>query len=247
LTPANKKVVMVNSQYVGRVSGLEHGPGDRDSVLEAQMIVPPDSSLDAFGGEDLTGGVDELENTFESMDLTVRQATSAVDGLRDLLGRLEALAALARQHQHNEAKIGELFIRVQDYISRATAEAEEHALNLIAEAEFEAARIVATAKEEAHRLLSEARRPASLPPEAITQLQMTIDGFARLNNELLRELGTLNQTLLAHAQLQAVPPPQDAPLPPPPGPRVLAERVSTRPPESEPDHGPLTAIFHRTA
>jgi hypothetical protein len=216
-------------------------------VLEAQMSVPPDPSLDAFGAEGLTSGVDELETTFEAMDLTVSQATSAVDGLRELLGRLEALATLARQHEQNEAKIGELFIRVQNYISSATAEAEEHARNLIAEAEFEAARIVATAKEEAHRLLSDAKRPAGIPPEAVVQLQVTIDGFARLNNELLRELGALNQTLLAHARLQTAPPPPDVRLPPPPQPRVLAQRASEGPPESESDRSILRPIFHRTA
>src|ERR1700730_4289409 len=139
------------------------------------MSVPPDPLVDAQGVEGVLSAVMKLDTMSDAMDQTVTQATSAVDGLKDLLLRLDALAVLAREHQRNEEKIGELFIRVQDYISRATTEAEEKAKNLIAEAEFEASQIVAAAKEEAHRLISDSRRPIGIPPAAIAQLQSTID------------------------------------------------------------------------
>ena len=199
------------------------------------MSVPPDPVFPVKSVESMAGAVVDLDDMSEAMDLTVSQATSAVDGLKDLLRRLESLAVLAKEHQKNEVKIGELFISVQDYIARATAEAEERARSLIAEAEFEAARIVATAKEEAHRLISDARRPTGIPPEALKQLQGTIDGFARLNTDVLGELAALNETLTLHAQFDTAPPletarPLETPPPPPPPPPPPSAPVRPPPP-----------------
>jgi len=182
------------------------------------MSVLPEPPLGNEGLEGITNAIAELGNISETMDATVAESSTALDGLRTLLRRLEALAVLSREHQRNEAKIGQLFTRVQDYIDRTTAEAEEQARNLIAEAEFEAARIVSAAKDEAHRLITDASRPTGIPPEAIRQLQVTIEGFARLNADLLRELAALNETLNEHAQAPAtLPPPRESgTLPPPP-------------------------------
>jgi hypothetical protein len=217
-------------------------------VLEAEMCVPPDPSLDAEGVQGILGAATvDFDRMSEAMDITVTQATTAVDGLHDLLRRLEALAALAREHQRNEVKIGELFIKVQEYIDRATTEAEEQARNLIAEAEFEAGQIVAAAKEEAHRLISDARRPAGVPSGALAQLQVTIDGFARLNSELLRELTVLNQTLKVRERAASASPAIGAPLPPPPRRAPFAGRP--QPPRNDPALGRdghiLAPVFYR--
>jgi cell division septum initiation protein DivIVA len=195
----------------------------------------------------MSSEIDPDESTFEAMDFTLGQAANAVDGLRDLLRRLEALSLLAREHHRNEVKIGQLFIRAQDYVTQAMTEAEEHARAIIAEAEFEAARIVSAAKDEAHRLITDARKPGGIPPEAIKQLQVTVDGFARLNSDLLRELSALSQTLASHAYSQVPSHAAHEPLPSPPPPAVAWGAGGRSEPfrPSETHRADVTPLFHQ--
>jgi hypothetical protein len=156
------------------------------------------------------------DGPIEAMEDTVTQASGALDELQDLFKRMKSLMVLAREQQLHEEKIGELFIRAQDYVNEALADAEARACQLIADAEFEAAQIVDEARDEARRIINEARRATALPPEAVRQLQATIEGFARLNRELLGELTHLGEALASYAQPRLPTPPAATP-PPPPG------------------------------
>ncbi len=118
--------------------------------------------------------------------------------LDDVFERLRSLLAVARDEHDNEMKIGELFVRAQDHVNQAVADAEERTRQLLADAEREAARIVTAAKKEAKRLLEGARKPA-IPPAVTDQLQKTIEGFARVNTALQSELNSLVETLTEKA------------------------------------------------
>jgi len=228
------------------------------------MSVLSDQSDDAGGLEGIVHAVADLGSMSDTMDRTAAEATGAMEGLKDLLRRLEALTVLSREHQRNEAKIGGLFTKVQDYIDRTTAETREQARNVIAEAEIEASRIVAAAKEEAGRIVADANRPAGIPPEAIRRLQATVEGFARLNGEFLRELTALNHTFDEHARREVPPPPEvplpppprawsppppTSPLPPPPRPTVIPgpQPVPTFRPPPVAGEGTVTALFYKSA
>ena len=139
------------------------------------------------------GGIDD--SAFETVGQTVRHAAGALEGLRDILERLETSIAKAVDQRRTEEQIGELFVRAQEYVDRSIFETEERARIVVAEAEHEASRIISAARGEAQRLIEEARRSARLPAEAARQLQATIDGFGQVNSELLRELTALSQTL----------------------------------------------------
>jgi hypothetical protein len=160
---------------------------------------------------------------------TVSEAAGAIAEMHDVFERLRSLLVLAREDHDNEVKIGELFVRAQDHVNAALADAEERTRHLLADAEIEAARIVTAAKQEAHRLLEEARQP-TLAPSVTEQLQRTIDGFARVNGELQSELTSLVRTLSENASTPpAAPAPardqgqgSDAPHPPPPPPPPAA-------------------------
>jgi hypothetical protein len=147
----------------------------------------------------------------EAVDASVEYASNTMEGLRRLLKRLEALSGLAREHDDNQAKIGELFLRVQDYVAKASAEAEERARGLVAEAETEAEAIVSAARHEAERILEEARRTGGVPPAALAQLHGTVERFAHLNAELVHELRALNGAIASRVDGSASPP-----VPPPP-------------------------------
>jgi len=151
-----------------------------DGVLSTGITLPP-------------GEADP--DPIEAIDTTVGEAAGAMQGLHDVLDRLRSLLVLAREERKNELKIGELFIRAQDYVSQAVSDAEERTRKLITEAETEGARIIAAAEQEAKRLTEEARQTSGLPPEVIRQLQRTIDEFTRVNGELLVELSSLIHTL----------------------------------------------------
>ena len=130
---------------------------------------------------------------------TVSEAAAAMAQLHDVFERLRSLLAVARDEHDNEMKIGELFVRAQDHVNQAVADAEERTRQLLADAEREAARIVTAAKNEAQRLLEEARKPA-IPPAVTEQLQKTIEGFAQVNTALQSELNSLVQTLTEKVQ-----------------------------------------------
>ncbi|MGA2520917.1 MAG: hypothetical protein ABSG81_08900 [Acidimicrobiales bacterium] len=144
------------------------------------------------------------DHAFEAVGETVRHAAGALDGLKDLLERLESSITKAADNRRIEEQIGQLFVRAQDFVDRAIGEAEELGRNMLAEAEFEASRIVAAARDEASRLVieaqNEAERTNKIPPEAVRQLQATIDGFGRVNNELLRELSALNRSIATQVE-----------------------------------------------
>jgi cell division septum initiation protein DivIVA len=146
------------------------------------------------------GGIDD--SAFETVGQTVRHAAGALEGLRDILERLETSIAKAVDQRRTEEQIGELFVRAQEYVDRSIFETEERARIVVAEAEHEASRIISAARGEAQRLIDDARRSARLPAEAARQLQATIDGFGQVNSELLRELTALSQTLTRQGQPQ---------------------------------------------
>jgi hypothetical protein len=201
------------------------------------MGVPTDPLDRVEGFTRRAPGPDERGPMAGAVDASVAYATNAMEGLRDLLKRLEALSSLAREHDDNQAKIGELFLRVQDYVAKATAQAEDHARGLVAEAEREAQAIVSAARHEAERITEEARLNGGAPPEALAQLHGTVERFAHLNTELVHELSALNDALASHADnptsapasaAAPPPPPVGSPLPAPPL-QTMAERAVPAP------------------
>jgi hypothetical protein len=153
----------------------------------------PESS--GFTRPGVTPAVGIDDDAFETVGQTVRHAAGALEGLRDILERLEFSITKAVDQRRNEEQIGELFIRAQEYVDRSIAETEERARIVVAEAEIEAGRIISVARDEARRLIEEGKRSTRLPADAVRQLQATIDGFGHVNRDLLRELTALSQTL----------------------------------------------------
>ena len=147
-------------------------------------------NLADWGG---SSGLDD--DAFEAIGQTVQHAAGAIDGLKDILERLQNSVAQATEQRRNDIEIGQLFTRAQDFVEGAVTEAHALAQRIIADAEFEAARIITAAKEEAQRLIEDARHSASLPSDVVRALQATIGEFGRMNNVLVRELSALTQAL----------------------------------------------------
>jgi hypothetical protein len=159
----------------------------------------PNPSLEpqegGFNLADWSGSAGLDDDAFEAIGQTVQHAAGAIDGLKDILERLQSSVAQATEQRRNDIEIGQLFMRAQDFVEGAVTEGHALAQRIVADAEFEAARIIIAAKEEAHRLVEEGRDSASLPSEAVLALQATIREFGRMNQVLVHELSGLSQAL----------------------------------------------------
>jgi cell division septum initiation protein DivIVA len=146
----------------------------------------------------ISQGLDD--QAFEAIDQTVRHAAGAIDGLRDILERLQKSVAHATEQRRNDIEIGHLFSKAEEFVEGAVSEGHELAQRIIADAEFEASMIVTAAKEEASRLIAEGRRSTSVPSEAVSALEATIREFARMNKAITDQLALVSGALASQRE-----------------------------------------------
>ena len=167
------------------------------------MSIPPFNPAQESGtkgaGWANSQGLDD--QAFEAIDQTVRHAAGAVDGLRDILERLQQSVAQATEQRRNDIEIGHLFSKAEEFVAGAVSEGQELAQRIIADAEFEASIIVTAAKEEAKRLHEESTRATSLPPEAVSALEATIREFRDNEQGDRRSAGTRHRCVGASARV----------------------------------------------
>src|SRR5580704_14982715 len=187
-----------------------------------------------------TMGLDDA--AVETVGQTIRHAAGALEGLRDILERLDTSIVKAVDHRQTEEHFGQLFIRAQAFVDASVAEAQDRARRLVMESEHEASRIVAAAREEAKRIVEEGQQSSRMPVEAAHQLQTTVAHFGEVNRELLRELTALGELLTGRPSSQPVPQPSlheqhQARLPGAPNDQ-LAVQNGHQPPQSAPPPPP---------
>jgi hypothetical protein len=154
------------------------------------MPVEPDMPLEAIVLEtaDTTEGRPDVP--LESIADTVTYVARAIEGLKDVLGRLDASITALQEDSDPELRIGRLFTGAQQHIDDVTTDARARARQIVAEAERQGARIVAQGAEEAQRVLDEATRMPVPSPQVMEQLQAAIAGFSRVNQDLVDELSS---------------------------------------------------------
>jgi len=105
------------------------------------------------------------------------------------------------------AEIGTIILEAQRFADHTATQARRTADALIRNAQVEAEQILEEARrraaEEASRTPSAPAGEAPVPPEAVSQLVATIDGFARTNRALVEELSFLRQSLAPSAPAPA--------------------------------------------
>jgi len=186
-------------------------------------------------------------DTVHAVATAVTHVAVALDELKDQLEIANRRVAEVTTAQITEAELGRLFVRAAEFADSAVADAEEHARRLVAEARVNAERILADARIEAESIIEEAQR-SGLPAAAAEQVHATIDGFTRVNRELIKELEFLRDVLqpqLGAAPATALPAPQPTdssgttqafrPDPAPATTVVSTPRPLNEPPPSYPD------------
>lgn len=150
-------------------------------------------------------------DTLESIADTVSYAARAIDGLRDVLAKLDESITRSQADAQAELQIGRLFADAQQYIDDVTAQAQARARQVVADAEREAATIVAAGAAEAQRLRDEAARVQVPSSEVMRQLRAAITGFSKVNQDLVDELTSWWQRLVVPGPTAAPPPSWTAP------------------------------------
>jgi len=163
---------------------------DPEAPRIAMHVVPPVDAEDE--------ALEAVASSLESVASTMNHLTSQLTALTEAFGRTKTLRA-------TEAEIGRLFVRAQEYVDDSIADARERARRIVAEAQDQAAHIIEQAQAQAAEIVEQARRQAILRPEAVAQLSNTIEGFSRMNVELVEELSRLRETLAPMAEPAAEP------------------------------------------
>ena len=197
------------------VESTAFGPGPGDAV---QVFLDNAAAQGLL--EPLHGAADE-----ESL----RAATRALDAARSAADAALAAAAEAENAaesvhrftvvRNSEAEIGELLVRCQRFIENAVTQAERQAYEIVAAARAEAGTILADASRRAGELQAQVQvqvqtlppgPPPVISPETARELNSTIDGYIKVNNELMHELRLLSGSF---GQLQEASAPPPAPQP----------------------------------
>ena len=134
-------------------------------------------------------------DTVQAMAGAVAHVAMALDELRDQLEMANRRVGEVAAAQITEAELGRLFVRAAQFADSAIADAEEEARRLVADAHDRAERILAEARREADAIIEENQRSSQLSADAAVQVQTTIEGFTRVNQELIRELELLVDVL----------------------------------------------------
>jgi regulator of protease activity HflC (stomatin/prohibitin superfamily) len=134
-------------------------------------------------------------DTVQAVTNAVTHVAVALDELKDQLEIANRRVGEVAAAQITEAELGRLFVRAAQFADTAIAEAEDEARQLVAAGASQAEQIVADARREADAIIEEAHRAARLGVAAAEQVQTTIDGFTRVNRELIKELEFLRDII----------------------------------------------------
>jgi cell division septum initiation protein DivIVA len=94
-----------------------------------------------------------------------------------------------------EFEVGRLFVEAQRFTDASLSELDRKVNEILCQADAKAREILAEATQEAHEIRRQAREAAIASTRTTSELQAAITGFTAVNNELLKELGTLNEML----------------------------------------------------
>ena len=145
-------------------------------------------------------------DTVQAVASAVTHVAVALDELKDQLEIANRRVGEVAAAQITEAELGRLFVRAAQFADAAIAEAEEEARQAVTAASREAERILADARIEANAIIDEAKRSTALGAAAAQKVQSTIEGFTRVNQELIRELDYLRDIIQPELAAGTAPP-----------------------------------------
>ncbi len=134
-------------------------------------------------------------DTVLAVTTAVTHVAVALDELKDQLEIANRRVGEVAAAQIPDAELGRLFVRAAHFADTAIAEAEDEARQVVAAAHRQAQSTLPDARIQADALIEEGQRSSQLGAAAAQQVQVTIEGFTRVNQELMRELEFLRDVI----------------------------------------------------
>ena len=128
---------------------------------------------------------------------------STIAELQERLAEANSRAESATQVETTEFEIGRLFVEAQRFSEASLTKLETQIHQILREAEAKAIQILSEATAEALEIRRRAQQAAFASTATARELQAAIVGFTKVNDELVKELGSLNN-MLAPATEQSV-------------------------------------------
>ena len=131
----------------------------------------------------------------EWVNTELHTIASTIEELQSRLEEANTRLASASNVETTEIEIGRLFVEAQRFSEASLSKLDVTIHEILREAEAKARQILAEATEEAHEIRRQAQEAAFASTRTARELQSAIAGFTTVNNELLKELGSLNSML----------------------------------------------------
>lgn len=131
----------------------------------------------------------------EQVNTELLTIAGTIEELQKRLEQANARLSDASRVETTEFEIGKLFVEAQRFSEASLAHLETKINQILREAEDKAKQILMEATQEAHAIRQHAQHEALASKATARELQVAITGFTSVNNELLKELGALNEML----------------------------------------------------
>ncbi|MGH9030376.1 MAG: hypothetical protein ACRDV4_12280 [Acidimicrobiales bacterium] len=136
----------------------------------------PGTGARAAESVDVVAAIHALTNVNREMELLKSELDSIVSLVR------QALSLGAPQTEFES-----MFVRAQQFVERTVADAEQKRVEILTNAYIRADEVVAEARRHATDLAARASSYVVIAPQALEELERTIDSFTQANDELTRE------------------------------------------------------------
>jgi hypothetical protein len=167
-------------------------------VPEPSREADPHVPVAEFGKHRAAPEPDPAQAPAKEVEWVNSELHTIASTIEELQGRLEEAntrLASASNVETTEFEIGRLFIEAQRFSEASLSRLDLKIREILCEAEAKAKEILAEATEEAHEIRRQAQQAAFASTTTARELQTAIAGFTAVNNELLKELGSLNHML----------------------------------------------------
>jgi chromosome segregation ATPase len=141
-------------------------------------------------GADRQAGTDAQWANAELMSIA-----GTIAELQERLAEANARAENATQVETSEVEIGRLFVEAQRFSEVSLTKLETQIHEILREVEAKAIQILSEATAEALEIRRRAQQAAFASTATARELQEAIVGFTKVNDELVKELGSLNNML----------------------------------------------------
>jgi len=197
---------VAGSEVAGSEAEPRHRAGGEEAstAIEATTAGANDAVQRLLASASAQGLLEPLHAAADGDSL--RSASDALDAARSAAGAARAAAAAAERAAEavrrftvvraSEAEIDQLLTRCKEFVQNAIADAERQAHEILSAANAEAGTILTDASRRAGELAMPTSPPVGPPPvispESARELNSTIDGYIKVNNELMHELRLLS-------------------------------------------------------